>query len=404
MFVQAILRTQALGALSDCSDGELIKSFVASKNEAAFEALARRHAAMVWGVCRRTLGNDHDAEDAFQATFIVLSSKAASIKPPTMVGNWLYGVARRAALKARQQVRRRRLKERQSISLPAQCVSSEVERLELREALDEALARLPAKYRVPIVLCDLEGLTRSVAAQRLGWPEGTVSGRLARARDLLARQLIRRGLGLSVGTATGLAFCPTTSAGVPPDLLGSTLAYSAKSESVCKLASGVMRSMFLTTFLRTTAAMLLLTSLIGGAGLVLHRGEASQDQPSPAPTGTSNGVATAQRERTEAECIAEMYAAAKREWDARMQQVDAGVATLDFLANASRRLLQAELEKSRTKAERVAALEAQVRRMERVEQANKLRFESGNVSIADLQVFKFFRSEAELKLIREKQQ
>src|SRR5262249_26019760 len=155
-----------------------------------------RHGPMVLGVCRRVLDHAHDAEDAFQATFLVLARKAASIVARDTVGNWLYGVAYRTAHKARVAAARRRLKERQ-MSRP-EALDEDVWR-ELRPVLDQELNRLPEKYREPVILCDLEGQTRKEAARRLGWPEGTLSGRLSRARVLLAKRLARHGLTLSGG-------------------------------------------------------------------------------------------------------------------------------------------------------------------------------------------------------------
>ena len=127
-FLRGIFRSETIRSKALLSDGELLAAYVTARDEAAFEALARRHAAMVWGVCRRTLGNDHDAEDAFQATFLILCRKASSIRPPGMVGNWLYGVARRAALKAKSLIRRRQIKEQAAAQLPARSNNSDAER------------------------------------------------------------------------------------------------------------------------------------------------------------------------------------------------------------------------------------------------------------------------------------
>jgi RNA polymerase sigma factor (sigma-70 family) len=414
-FVQGIFRTEAVRSKASQSDGALLASYVTSRDEAAFEALVRRHAAMVWGVCRRTLGNDHDAEDAVQATFLILTCKAASIRPPGMVGNWLYGVARTTALKARALIQRRQLKENHAALLSAQNPNSDAERLEFRQILDEELSRLPAKYRVPIVLCDLEGLSRKEAFERLGWLEGTLSGRLARGRALLGRRLLRRGFGLMAGAgAISLACCPETHAGVPPRLLSAILeaAFSNVSKSVAlgtisatvqTLTRGVIRSMFYGTLARTAAAFLALTTLVAGAGLVLHRADAGQ-QKSPVPSkkdDSSKQVTPAVTERKEADCIAEMVDAANKECDSRMKEYYAGRGTLEFLYDSSRRLLQAELEKSSNKAERVAALKAHFSRMLDVEKINILRFEAGKVATQDLESSRFYRCEAELNLIRE---
>jgi RNA polymerase sigma factor (sigma-70 family) len=196
------------------TDGQLLEGYVRRRDEAAFAALVRHLGPMVWGVCRRTLG-DHDAEDAFQATFLVLVRKAASIVPRERVGNWLYGVARQTALKARALARRRAVRERQGAEMreaeaaPHDCWQ------DLQPLLDQELSRLPERYRAPVVLCDLEGRTYKEVARQLGCPEGTVASRLARARALLAGRLARRGVSLSVG-ALAAVLARQAGACVPP--------------------------------------------------------------------------------------------------------------------------------------------------------------------------------------------
>src|SRR5579884_2300554 len=161
------------------TDGQLLVEYVRRREEAALAALVRRHGSMVWGVCRRVLHNHHDAEDAFQATFLVLVRKAESIKPREMVGNWLYGVAHQTALKARATEAKRQARERQVKEMPEPAAPLELDHWSnLEVLLDQELCRLPDKYRVAIVLCDLEGKTYKVAACQLEIPEGTLSTRL----------------------------------------------------------------------------------------------------------------------------------------------------------------------------------------------------------------------------------
>src|SRR5258708_5683462 len=148
----------------DRTDGQLLEDFVSCHQGAALEALVRRHGPMVWGVCRRILHNHHDAEDAFQATFLVLVRKAPAVVPREMVGNWLYGVARQTALKARATAARRCGRERQVTQLPDPVVEQQDLWHDLRPVLDQELSRLPDCYRVAIVLCDMEGKTRQEAA------------------------------------------------------------------------------------------------------------------------------------------------------------------------------------------------------------------------------------------------
>ena len=177
---------------------------------------------MVLAVCRRVLGNETDAEDAFQAAFLVFVRKAASIRARELVGNWLYGVAYRTALKARSAAARRRAKERRAATMTPTRVDDEEDWAELLPLLDRELSRLPEKYRVPIVLCELEGRSRKEAAGKLGLPEGTLSSRLATGRRMLGRRLAphRAGFGrMRPGCGAARA---SAGADVPPPLLAST--------------------------------------------------------------------------------------------------------------------------------------------------------------------------------------
>jgi RNA polymerase sigma factor (sigma-70 family) len=270
------------------ADGQLLESFRAQREEAAFEALLKRHGPMVLGVCRRVLHNAHDAEDAFQATFLVLVRKAHAIGRPEGLGNWLYGVAYRTALKARAAAARRTAKERQA---PPRCAAQPRDDVwdEFLPHLDRELQRLPDKYRLPIVLCDLEGQTRREAARTLGWPEGTLHTRLGRGRALLAKRLRRHGLALS-GATLALAFShQAASAAVPQPLAALTLKAATAfgtgtttgviSAQVAALTEGVLRSMLLTR-LQIATAVLLVVGLIGtGAGLLSR--QALADKPAP---------------------------------------------------------------------------------------------------------------------------
>jgi RNA polymerase sigma factor (sigma-70 family) len=181
------------------SDEQLLARFVRGREEPAFGALVRRHGPMVFGVCRRLLGHWQDAEDACQATFLVLARHAGSIRKPGSLASWLYGVAVRVANKARSAALRRRQEEQQAPGRIADSALPDAAWRELRAILDEELIRLPERYRAPLVLCYLEGTTNEAAARQLGCTKGTVSSRLARARDLLRRRLTRRGLALSGG-------------------------------------------------------------------------------------------------------------------------------------------------------------------------------------------------------------
>ena len=193
------------------TDADLLGRFIDRRDEAAFALLVRRHGPMVYGVCRRMLA-EKDAEDAFQATFLVLVEKAREIAPREAVGNWLYGVARRAALLSRRAIARRRERVGEMPERPAPDPLNE-----LRLVLDEELSRLPDTYRTVIVLCDLEGRTRRETAALLGWAEGTVAGRLVRAREMLAKRLARHAPAVSVVAV----LAATASAHVPDAVLAS---------------------------------------------------------------------------------------------------------------------------------------------------------------------------------------
>src|ERR1700730_3999675 len=204
--LQHLRRTVLLRDGAGLTDGQLLQDYLSRRDEAALAALVQRHGPMVWGVCRRVLNNYHDAEDAFQATFLVLVRRAASIASPELLANWLYGVAHKTALKARATIAKRAVRERQVTEMPQPAVAEPDLWHHLQPLLDQELSRLPDKYRVAIVLCDLEGKTRKEAARQLGVPEGTLAARVARGRARLAKRLARHRLAVSgASLATVLA-------------------------------------------------------------------------------------------------------------------------------------------------------------------------------------------------------
>jgi RNA polymerase sigma factor (sigma-70 family) len=239
------------------------------RDEAAFESLILRHGPMVFGVCRRVLANVHDAEDAFQATFLVLVRKAASIRRRKAFGAWLYGVAYRTALEARGAMAKRRAKE---AKVKTFAEASTQGKDDLREVLDRELAALPECYRVAVILCDLEGKERKEAALELGCPEGTVASRLARGRALLAKRMAR--YGFATGSVLVAVSQAASSACVSATLLSSTVraalsmvgVAAAVSGSVSSLVERMVRIMLITK-LRTWTFVVLLVGVCGsGAG------------------------------------------------------------------------------------------------------------------------------------------
>jgi RNA polymerase sigma factor (sigma-70 family) len=274
-----IRRVALLPARDTPTDAQLLESFWARRDEAAFEALLRRHGPMVLGVCRRVLRHAQDAEDAFQATFLVLARKAGSLHSRELLGNWLYGVAQRTAMKARAMNAKRRSSERRAGEVARPDPADE----ELLAELDNALSRLPEKYRVPIVLCELEGKSRKDVARQLRIPEGTLSSRLAFAKKLLGKRLARYGAGALVAVLSG----NVASACVPPSLLKSTaraamhvvagqiMTAGAVSAQVVTLTEGVLKVMFLSKL--KTVWMVVLALLVGaGAVGLTYRTAAAQ--------------------------------------------------------------------------------------------------------------------------------
>jgi RNA polymerase sigma factor (sigma-70 family) len=290
------------------TDGQLLERFLSQRDDASFEFLIQRHGPMVLGVCRRVLRNEADAEDAFQATFLVLVRKAASIVPRGMVGNWLYGVAQNTARKAKAMNIRTRAREREAGARPKPEAAAE-DWQQQQVLLDQELQALPDKYRAPIVLCDLEGKSIKEAARHLGCPSGTIGTRLARGRNMLARRLANRGLTLSCGIIATVLSEKAASASVPLPLVTSTVkaarlfaagqaASGVVGAKVAALTEGVLKAMLLTKLKIVTAVLLVIAVLGAGlAGLNYHaqaaepaRGEqtepvkdAKAEQPAPQP-------------------------------------------------------------------------------------------------------------------------
>jgi RNA polymerase sigma factor (sigma-70 family) len=266
----------------ETNDRQLLQRFASCCDEAAFAALVRRHGPMVLAVCRRVLHEPHDAEDAFQAVFLVLVRKAGAVREPNSLGNWLYGVAYRTAQKARCAAARRRAVERQATSAAAYVSTDESEHGELRCVLDDELSRLPAKYRAPVVLCYLQGHTQDEAARQLGCPRKTVTTRLTRACDRLRARLTRRGLTPSAGALTVLLAQGKESAAVPACLAGGTVQAAsslaladsvlagAVPERISLLARGVLRSMYFAKLRMTAGVCLLAVALFAAAGFLVR--------------------------------------------------------------------------------------------------------------------------------------
>jgi RNA polymerase sigma factor (sigma-70 family) len=260
------------------TDRELLARFVRERDQAAFKELVTRYGPVVLGVCRRVTAHPEDAEDAFQAVFLILARKAPSIRKPEVIGSWLHGVALRVARTARRSMLRRRTREIVVSVMPEQPAPVTETEPGLNPLLDEEMAALPSWYRDAIVLCDLRGLSRDEAAVALGVPLGTVSSRLANGRKKLAERLTKRGITFST-VAMSTTFSASQAAAVPTDLLVKTCnlvadwaAGGAIPKPLAKLTEGGMtvRKIFMIGLFTTAAAV---------AGVVYA---AQEGKPTPA--------------------------------------------------------------------------------------------------------------------------
>jgi RNA polymerase sigma factor (sigma-70 family) len=287
----------------DVTDGQLLERFRSRRDPEAFAELVSRHGPMVFGVCQRVLTNPHDAEDAFQATFLVLVRKARSIAKPEALSSWLYGVAYRVARRASAEAVRRCRHERQVVTRSARPFGNGEAGEELGSILDAEVSRLPEKYRQPIVLCYLLGKTYGEAARLLGWPAGTVSVRLARARKVLRSRLVRRGLSLASGALPAWWAEGTASASVLPLLAKATVQAALRcaaqpgaagvSIHVVALTEGVVKSMLLQK-LRTLAGFVLVVGLLcGGVGALRRLGGPVPAAAADLPSLVSEEIGTA---------------------------------------------------------------------------------------------------------------
>jgi len=288
------------GTAAGLGDAELLDRFARRGDQAAFSALVTRHGALVLGVCRRVLGDEHAAEDASQAVFLVLARKAGSVSRPDRLAAWLHGVAVRTSRRAKTMTARRRSREALAASSPRQTEDSPAD--DLRRVIDQELARLPEKYRAPVLLCDLGGRSIDEAAGVLGWPRGTVGTRLRKARGVLKSRLTRRGVGLGAGLALAHFSGPPVSAAWVARTTQSATHYAAPGSAAAVtatptalLADRVIRGMLMTQF--KLVAALAGTVLIGGGGLLtLRAGYQGKAGDPPAAAGRPATTAAEEQE------------------------------------------------------------------------------------------------------------
>jgi RNA polymerase sigma factor (sigma-70 family) len=368
------------------------------------------------------LHREEDVEDAFQATFLVLVRKAASVRKQDSVRSWLYGVAQRVAARAREREVQRWEKEKSARPVSTDDTADATPWEELRPILDAEIARLPEKYRLPVILCYFDGQTNEEAAQQLGCPTGTVATRLARARERLRGRLVRRGVTLSVGALTAALSQNAAPAAVSGVLVSATVRTVVRyilgnatagggSTAAVALMEGVVRAMLMSKCKAVVAGVLALVVLAGGASMFHFAGRAQDPAVPKAPAPRipadddekkkTDDAAKEAREKLE-DLLKARRIAAEDEVKLREQEFLAAGTTAGVVLEAHRRLLKAELELAEKKEDRIKAHEYYLAKAEEIVKANMLRFKAGKINGADLKQSEYYRLEAEIELLREK--
>jgi RNA polymerase sigma factor (sigma-70 family) len=393
---QLFRRMYAGGGSPSVSDDALLDDYRVRGDQKAFELLVWRHAAMVLETCRRILRGPHDAEDAFQAVFWILARKAGTIRRREALPSWLHRVAVRVALAAKE--RRRPMVALEKIDEPA---SAAIERDPILDRLDEEIARLPAKYRLPIILCHLEEKSSAAAAEELGIPQGTLFSRLARGRAKLRTRLERRGVGLGIAAAAileqNLQAAPTIATPLVETTLTGALAFAARhpveSATVLTLVKGVLHAMFLRKITVWSASILVTASLVTGAWFALQPAAAQVQPPAVAQQ--------APKDNKMQKLLKERYESAEKAFRANNERYVVGKESMPVWAYQwSLKMLEAELDWKPN--ERVRAHTSHLERMQRLNETEKNRLEVGVFGPTVYGVSEHGVLEAELWLEREK--
>jgi RNA polymerase sigma factor (sigma-70 family) len=353
-------KLQATASGGQLSDAQLLQRFLASQDEAAFNVLLQRHGPMVWSVCQRVLRCEHHAEDVFQATFLVLARKAASIRQQQSVASWLYGVAYRLARQQRARELRRPVSAATAVVDPAQDPSVRANVLEWQAILDEELHRLSEHYRMPLVLCFLEGKTRDEAAEQLGWSLSTLKRRLDRAREVLRHRLSRRGVALSGALLATVLSQDLAAAHFPAGLLVPTgkaalLSAAGKpattlvSTQAVILAEGVLQAMMMTKVKLATAVVLALATIGVGVGFYSGRGGTTEIAAAQTvPVGSTAPAPAPPQKKDDLQALQEKIAKLQKQLEeARQAELYARQLAEAARAQAEAAALQAREERDR---------------------------------------------------------
>lgn len=406
------------GTAAGLTDGQLVERFAAHRgemSEQAFASLVERHGPMVLRVCRAILRQEHGAEDAFQATFLVLVRKAGSLWVKDSLGPWLYRVAYRIAVRAKLAAGRREATERESAAM-ASDRRDERELSAVGSAVYQELDRLPERYRIPIVLCDLEGRTYEAAARHVGCPTGTLKSRLARGRQRLRERLTRRRL-ISAGALGALLSSDDAQATAPTALAELTVRVASRfatgacltgemvSPAAGMLARGMLRSMFMTR-LTWVGMALAAIALATGTGLLTIRVSASQEPGPPRKKSSQQGdvsSSAASPVRSFAELVSAQSRVGQRAYEQAIAMYRDGKVDLEKAYLWSTRVMQIEIDavsgdystSPKKRAVNVAAAKAHRDRMRQLEELVRARTEEGNELPLGASTAEYYRLEAE---------